>query len=80
MISAGLLVGLGALGNSLAGVASAMISASTIKGKRNMKRLGGYAVRGYRDRSKWSGADLREIRARNGVGRPPYGKSKRWAE
>lgn len=24
-------------------------------------------------RSKWDGADLREIRARNGVGRPPHG-------
>lgn len=25
------------------------------------------------NRSKWDGADLREIRARNGVGRPPRG-------
>ena len=24
------------------------------------------------NRSKWDGADLREIRARNGVGRPPH--------
>lgn len=79
MIGAGL-IGLGtAVRDSLAGVASAMISVSPKKGRRNTKRLGGYAVRGYRDRSKWSGADLRKIRARNGVGRPPYSKSKRWA-
>ena len=32
-----------------------------------------YIIRsgGYRDNSKWSRNELRDIRARNGVGRPP---------
>lgn len=32
-------------------------------------------IGGRKNSSKWSGADLRAIRARNGVGRPPGHKS-----
>lgn len=31
----------------------------------------GQGAGGRKKRSKWTGAELREIRARNGVGRPP---------
>lgn len=35
-------------------------------------------IAGKRDYSKWTGADLRAIRARNGVGRPPGTRRSSW--